>query len=460
MELEKQRLLTSYLISSNDLFTKVSPILKAEFFDPKMKPVINFIKDYYEKYKAAPSGEQISAETGQLIEYKPVTSKQEVLYAEDQLEVFCRNKAIEKAIYASPALMLEGKFGEIQSLIRDAITISLNRNIGLDYFADPETRLKMLLERNNSCPTQWYKLDEYLAGGINRKEMIIFAAPPGVGKSLTMSNLARNLMKQGLNGVYFSMELSEEIVAKRFDSMFSGISQTEILRNITKTSIEIKAQAENCGRIFIKRMPESSTNSNHLRAYLKEFEIVNGFLPDFVVVDYLDLMASNHQISAENTFVRDKFISEELRSIANDLNLMMITASQLNRGAQLLENIEDLGQAHIAGGISKINTTDNMVAIIQTPQMKARGEMMFKMLKTRSSNGVGNIYMLKFNPTTLILENMEEEGGGTSNLSKSISSYMRGKIAPSTQKSDESQPSPTQAIQSQPLDVGNLPFQV
>lgn len=458
MELNKQKLLLSYLISDQELFIKVSPILQTKYFDTALKSSVTFIKNYFEQYKAPPTADQLKAETGNAVEIRPTMTRQEIKYAEDQLETFCKEKAIEHAIMASPALLSEGKHGDIEKLIRDALTVSLQRNIGLDYFQDPEQRLKLLSLNNKPTPTGFFKLDEYLGGGINRKEMIIFAAPPGVGKSLTMANLSKNLMKQGLNVVYITLELSEEVVAKRFDSMFSGIAQLDILKNITKTSIEIKKQEGSHGGLTIKRMPESSTNANHIRAYLKEYEITKGYAPDALVVDYMDLMTSNQTISAENSFIRDKYISEELRSIANEWNLMMITASQLNRGAQLLESIDDLSQAHIAGGISKANTTDNMVAIIQTPTMKARSEMMFKLLKTRSSGGVGSSFMMSFNSSTLILVCFAEESE-SANRSKSLANYVRGKVAHS--KADErpaSEPSKTEPTAK--MTVKSIPFQV
>ena len=456
MELEKQQLLISYLVSSQELYVKVSPILQTKYFDAKAKSLVTFVKKYYEEYKAPPTLEQIKAETGQHVDIKTGLTRSEISYAENQLESFCREKAIECAVMAAPPLIVDGNYSEIERQIRDAVTVSISRNLGVDYFSDPEARLHAMSLNSKPTSTMWKKLDEYLAGGLFRKQMIIFAAPPGVGKSLTMANLAKNLMKQGLNGIYISLELSEEMVAKRFDSMFSGIQQTDLDKNITEASVKIIQQREKHGKMFIKRMPESSTNANHIRAYLKEFEIVHGFTPDFMCVDYLDLMCSVQQISAENTFARDKFISEELRSIANDFDMYMITASQLGRAAQLVENVQDIGQAHIAGGISKVNTTDNLVGIIQNPQMKARGEMMFTMLKTRSSNGVGNFFMLKFNSKTLCLENLEEDEDSQSRMTKSLSSYV-------SKKKDEGSSSPaslTIPSSSKKLDISNLPFQV
>jgi KaiC/GvpD/RAD55 family RecA-like ATPase len=460
MELEKQKLLMSYLISDQELFVKVAPILETKYFDASIKSGMTFLKQYFEDYKAPPTAEQIKAETGTAINVRPTMSRAEQQYAADQIETFCRNKAMEHAILASPALLAEGKFAEIEQTMKAAITVSLQRNIGTDYFEDPELRLNRLSLNNKPTPTGFIDLDENLGGGINRKEMIIFAAPPGVGKSLTMANLARNIMKQSLNVIYISLELSEEIVAKRFDSMFTGIAQIDLLKNITKAAIAIKKQQESYGHLTIKRMPESTTNANHIRAYLKEFEITKGYLPDALVIDYMDLMCSNQQISAENQFIRDKFISEELRSIANEYNLMMITASQLNRGSQQLESMDDLSQAHIAGGISKVNTTDNLVAIMQNAAMKARSEMLFKLLKTRSSSGVGNQFMMSFNPNTLILECFTKDNSST-DRSKGLASYIRGSIA--KKKDDEAKPADkaTPAATPKPkLGMNNLPFQV
>jgi RecA/RadA recombinase len=417
---EKQRLLLSYLISSPDLFAKVQPILNASYFDPRLKGAAGFLNSYYEEYKAVPTPEQIMVETGQSIDLKGSITKAEQTYAENEFETFCKNKAMESAIMASPALIAEGKFGDVEKLIKDAISVGLQRNLGLDYFDDPEARLKRLQNSNMMTPTDFIRMDELLGGGLNRKEMTIFAAPSGVGKSITMSNIARNLVKRKLNGVYITLELAEEVVSKRFDSMFTGIGQLDILKDITKTSIEVKSHEGSSGRLFIKRMPEGTTTAAHIRAYLKEFEMLHGFIPDFLVVDYLDIMGSVQKVSVENQFIKDKHVAEELRAIANDYNLIMITASQLGRSAQQVENADQLNQGNIAGGISKINTTDNLVAIIQTDQMRAKREYMFKMLKTRSSGGVGSFFYMDFDPVSLLMKNRDDEGGSSGKIATGL----------------------------------------
>jgi KaiC/GvpD/RAD55 family RecA-like ATPase len=402
MNLQKQQLFLEYCITSGDLFSKVNAILKESYFDPQIINAASFIKSYYEKYKSPPTSDQIFAETKIKLNQRKELSKAEIDYASNEIEAFCKNKAIEYAIYSSPKLLEEGKFSEIEKRIRDAITVGLHKNVGLDYFDNPEERLRRSEMNNKPISTGWIELDELLNGGLLRKELTIFAAASGVGKSLMMSNLTRNLLKQKLNGIYITFELSDDVVAKRFDSMFSGIGQSEIFKQMSKVAVEVEKEGENSGRLFVKRMPESTTNANIVRGYLKEFQMTTGITPDFIVFDYMDIMTSNQQISAENMFVKDKYIAEEIRSIGNDFDCIIVTASQLNRSSHETD-LSDLGHAQIAGGISKINTADNLIAIIQDDKMRSMKQYMLKLLKTRSSSGVGSYINLDIDPVSLII---------------------------------------------------------
>jgi KaiC/GvpD/RAD55 family RecA-like ATPase len=404
--IDKQKLLYSYLCSSNDLFVLTNRILESEYFDPELKAPVSFVKDHFDKYRAMPSPEVIQAETGYVVSTRDIT-KSEFEYATQEIETFCKRKAIEKAIFASPKLLQEGDYGKIEQIIKDAIMVSLSRNIGTNYFEDPEERLRRMLKNNAAIPTGWNKLDEYLSGGVSRKEMTMLMANSGVGKSILMSNLAVNFTEQKLDVVYISLELSEDVVAKRFDSMFTGISQDNIFKMIPKVANEVQRAQKTHGTLTIKRMPESITNANDIRAYLKEYEMLMGKAPDVLVVDYLDLLSTNAKISAENLFVKDKFVAEEVRSIANDFNLVIITASQMGRTAL---DAEEHHQGHIQGGISKVNTVDNLIAIIQNETMKAAGEYMLKMIKTRSSGGVGKALVLGWNSVALRVLNLEDVG--------------------------------------------------
>ncbi|AVH85369.1 hypothetical protein RsoM2USA_441 [Ralstonia phage RsoM2USA] len=412
MNIEKQKLLLSYLTSSYDLFAKCNAILRPEYFEPEVKKCVTFIKEYFNQHKHVPGVDQVQAETGVTLQQKNVGTA-EMSYATTEIENFCKNKAIEYAILSSPPLIEKGEFGQIEKSIRDALMVGINRELGLDYFQDPLTRLKQLTTVNSMYSTGWDDLDYMLGGGVNKQELNVFAGPPGKGKSMVMLNVGKNLLTQFnketghlLNGVYFSMELAENLVAKRLDSMLSGFQQQDILPNLEKVSDTILEQRSKYGRLTIKRMPESTTNCNHLRAFLKEYELVNGSYPDFIITDYLDIMASNNPVSAENLFVKDKFVSEELRALAFETNSIGITASQLGRSA--IES-EKYSQAQIAGGMSKVNTADNLIGIRQDEAHKAQGIYILELLKTRSSAGVGNHVTLAWDPQTLVIGNRERK---------------------------------------------------
>lgn len=406
MNIQKQQLLTQFLLSDPDLFTRCNAILEPTYFDPEVRKSIEFIKKYYIDFKALPTSDQLIVETGLKLDPKPLT-KAEAEYALKEVELYCRNKAMEKAILSGPALMDEGNYDKILSNLKEAIAVSINRDVGLDYFLDPEERIMRMMQRNALIPLGYKDLDKALQGGVGRKELLQLMAGSGVGKSIFMSNLAVNLLFQKLNVCYITLELAEDVVAKRFDSMITGIGQQDIFGKVTKVSVDLERLKSKMGKLFIKRMPESTTNANHIRSYLKEFEMLHGFLPDILVIDYLDLMTSNQKISAENLFIKDKYVAEEVRSIAHDHDMLVISASQIGRSGI---GAEEVGQEHIAGGVSKIYTCDNLIAIIQTEQMKAAGEYMLKLTKTRNSGGVGKIMMLKWDPISLRVRDLDDNG--------------------------------------------------
>lgn len=422
MQLQKQKLLLEYCISSGDLFGRVNSILKADYFDPQIKQAAIFIKDYFEKYKVPPTTEQIKAESKIEINNKGELTKAEIDYASNEIEGFCKNKAIEFAVFSAPAFIQSGEYGEIEKRIKDAITVGLHKNVGLDYFDNPEERLRQAELNYKPISTGYIELDELLNGGLLRQELTIIAASSGVGKSLIMSNIARNFAKQHLNGVYITMELSENVVAKRFDSMFSGFGQVEIFKNMAEVARKVEKEGTMSGKMFIKRLPESTTNMNIVRSYLKEFQMIHSINPDYIILDYMDIMTSNNPISAENLSVRDKHIAEEIRACGFEYDAVMLTASQLNRSAHELD-LSSQGHGQIAGGLTKINTADNVIAAFQDEKMKAMKQYVLKLLKTRSSGGVGSYITLDIDPVSLIISS---KNNSNTNLPLNKKSSIKG----------------------------------
>jgi replicative DNA helicase len=272
----------------------------------------------------------------------------------------------------------------------------------------------MAIKSNNGqVSTGWPTMDARLFGGMNRGELHIFAGGSGSGKSLFMQNIAINWMTAGLNGVFLTLELSEGLTAMRMDAMVANCSTKEIFKDLDTLEMKIRMVGKKSGKLRIKYMPAQS-NVNQIRAYLKELEIQTGMKTDFIMVDYLDLvMPVSAKVSPSDLFVKDKYVSEELRNLAKEFNILMITASQLNRSA--VEEIE-FDHSHISGGISKINTADNVFGIFTSRAMKERGRYQIQLMKTRSSSGVGTKVDLEFNMESLRItdpgEDAQTENGG------------------------------------------------
>jgi len=403
MTSEKQKLLLEYLLSSTDTFALCQGIVQSDYFDPEFRQTVDFVKDYYESYHTTPSAKQVAAETGVDLSIQPISPDQ-VSYCADEIETFCKRRALEKAILASPELINKGDYGTVQKKIVDAIMVSLNRDLGLRYFDDIDGRFERMLTENHTESLGWAEVDEKLFGGISRKELLLVSANSGGGKSITLANIAFNFVNKGKNVLYISLELSEDVVAQRFDTMFTGISRRDWKQHVSELSTTLRSKRDESGILDIIQMP-SGTSANQIRAYLKEFYLHYDMMPDLLIVDYLDNMSPNERVSADNVFEKDKRCSEQLRDILVDYNMFGATASQLNRSAV---GATQHDHSQIAGGISKINVADVYWSIIMTEQMRAAGEIVFILQKTRNSDGVGATIYLRWDSKHLRILDRED----------------------------------------------------
>ena len=195
-----------------------------------------------------------------------------------------------------------------------------------------------------------------------------------------MQNLSVNWILAGMSGIYVTLELSENLSAMRIDSMITDTSTKEIFKDLDNVEMKVKMKQKASGQLRIKYMPAQST-VNDLRAYCKELQIQTGMKLDFLCVDYLDLlMPVSAKVSPSDLYVKDKYVSEELRNLAKELDILFVTASQLNRSA--VEEIE-FDHSHISGGISNINTADNVFGIFTSRSMRERGQYQIQLMKTR-----------------------------------------------------------------------------
>jgi archaellum biogenesis ATPase FlaH len=419
-----QKLFLEMMLHDAGSYVRVQNIYNEENFDRSLRAVAKFIKEHSEKHKTLPNLDQIRATTG--VELRPVPDLNEghTSWFLEEFENFTKQKELERAILKAADLIENGDFNPVEKLIKDAVQISLQKDLGTDYFADPAERINKYFNSGGQVSTGWPQLDRLLYGGFSRGELNIFAGGSGSGKSLVMMNIALNWIQTGLHGVYVTLELSEELTSLRTDAMLSSMSTKDIRKDIDTTTLKVKMVGKKSGTYQVKGLPAQS-NINDIRAFLKEYQIQTSRRVDFIMIDYLDLlMPVSAKVSPNDLFVKDKYVSEELRNLAKELGILMVTASQLNRGA--VDEIE-FDHSHISGGISKINTADNVFGIFTSRAMRERGRYQIQCMKSRSSTGVGMKVDLTYNIETMRITDEGEEASGYQPQSTSIMNQIKAR---------------------------------
>ena len=401
-----QKVYLEMFMTDAESFVRCQGVFDPQTFDRRLQEPAKFVKEYVEEHNALPTFDMVNAATESNLKDPGQLQENHYDWLLAEFETFSRHKALESAILKSADLLEKGEYGPVEDLVKKAVQIGLQKDLGTDYFADPRARLEGIKDKNGQVSTGWPSLDKKLFGGFNRGELNIFAGGSGSGKSLFLANLGVNWCLAGMNVLYLTFELSEALVSMRVDSMTTDIASRDIFKSIDDVEMKVKMIGKKSGAFQVKYMP-TGKNANDLRAYIKEYEIKTGRKLDVVLVDYLDLMHPNAvKISAENLFVKDKYVSEELRNLAMELNTVFVTASQLNRSS--VEEIE-FDHSHISGGISKINTADNLIGIFTSRAMRERGRYQIQLMKTRSSSGVGQKIDLEFDVDSLRIRDLGED---------------------------------------------------
>ena len=404
---ELQKLFLEMMMQDAQNFVRVQNIYNPENFDRNLRPTAEFISKHSSEFKTLPTYEQIKAVTG--VDLKPIPDAIDG-HAEwfmKEFEGFSRKEELSRAILKAADLLEEGEYDPVEKLIKDAVQISLTKDLGTDYFADPHARIDKYFNSGGQVSTGWPTMDKILYGGFSRGELNIFAGGSGSGKSLVMMNIALSWLQAGLSGVYISLELSEELVALRTDAMLTSMGTKDIRKDIDTTELKVKMVGKKSGKYRIKALPAQS-NVNDIRSFIKEYQIQTNNKVDFIMCDYLDLvMPVSVKVNPNDQFIKDKYVAEELRNLSQELGVLFVTASQLNRSA--VEEIE-FDHSHIAGGISKINTADNVLGIFTSRAMKERGRYQIQCMKSRSSTGVGQKIDLEYNIETMRITDPGEEG--------------------------------------------------
>lgn len=417
MNLKEEKLIIQYILSSQDVFSRCVSILDSSYFHPKLKPVVSFILDYYSKYRDIVSVDILNAKFD--IDSIPFSiktiPKSEYKFACDTIELFCRQQAVKNAVIDSLSEVEKGNVSALYNAVVKATTVSLSTDLGISFYSDPEKIFEKMKVESIPYSTGISDLDARIGGGLFTKQLTLFSANSGGGKSVMLTNLAVNYSLQGLDVLYISLELPEEQIFLRAASILTNYSIKNWKENVQKyVSNIIQTRNNGSGSLIIKRL-RGSACTNDIRSYLKQYELEYKKTPKVLIVDYLDKMTPDGGRKNLSISEQDKDKSEQLAELVFDLDMIGISASQQTRDA-IGDNAPT--QAVIAGGITKVNTVDNYISIFMSQNMKLRGEMLVFFLKTRYSDGVGDEVMLKYSSSSLKITDMSGPMKLTSLLSE------------------------------------------
>jgi archaellum biogenesis ATPase FlaH len=410
MDSDTQYLYLRAMLHNPDIFTRVNPIVNAKFFDERFQDGIKFMKEHFEKYRTLPSASIFKTATkldaGTPQENKVDRGDKE--WMQDNIAEFCRTQAAIDAVRQSLPLIEAGRYDDIVTLVKRAAEIRLNVDIGIDYFNDPQSRLEQD-ESEDLLSTGWKDVDAVIGGGCGRQELVFYLAPSGGGKSVSMLNHGINLLMQGYHGVYISLEMRDKKVALRADQMITRMTSGMVNLNKREVADELQKFSEKFGsKFFIKRMRETTTTSTDINAYINQLEVQYHFRPDFIIVDYVDILGSAHA-SYDNLFLKDKFVSEEIRALGFDWNALVITASQLGKhSTEAINEGKKMHQGDVQGGSSKTNTADLMIACIKTDAMHEAGEYKFEFPKARNSDANTKFVMMGWDKDSLRITDYDD----------------------------------------------------
>jgi replicative DNA helicase len=400
-----ERAIFNNLLNNETYARKTIPFLKSEYFHNRNdKTVFELINSYAMQYNAFPTKEALLVdlsnrdnisedhfkECKSIIEEIPDQSDQlsNVDWIVDQTEKFCQDKAIYNAIMASIQVMDDktGKLskGSIPQLLSDALAVSFDMSIGHDFLEDADARFEFYHRKEERLPFDIDYLNKITRGGLPRKTLNILLAGTGVGKTLAMCHFAASYMSAGKTVLYITMEMAEEKIAERIDANLLNVPLDE-LGVLPKDSYHKKMsrlKEKTVGRLIVKEYPTSTAGAANFRHLLNELKIKKNFIPDVIFIDYLNICMSSRlkQGANVNSYTYIKAIAEELRGLAVEFNVPVISATQTTRSGF---DSSDVGLTDTSESFGLPATADLMVALIATDELKALNQIMVKQLKNR-----------------------------------------------------------------------------
>jgi hypothetical protein len=396
------------LIYNEEYLRKVLPFLKSEYFTNRIEKLIyNEISSFATNYNTSPTTESlgiaireknnISAEEVEKCETyikeieasKETQTKMEWLI--DKSELFCQEKAIYNAVLGSISI-LDGKDkthekGAIPKILSDALAVSFDNSIGHDYLDDSDSRFEFYHRVEQRIPFDLDYFNKITKGGLPKKTLNIALAGTGVGKSLFMCHVAAGCMTQGKNVLYITLEMAEEKIAERIDANLLNVTVdelSELPKDLYDKKVN-KVKQMTTGKLIIKEYPTASASSIHFRTLLNELHLKRNFVPDIIFIDYLNICCSARIKAGANvnSYTYVKAIAEELRGLAVEFGVPIVSATQTTRSGF---TSSDPGLEDTSESFGLPATADLMFALISSEELEALGQIMVKQLKNRYSD--------------------------------------------------------------------------
>jgi replicative DNA helicase len=393
------------LVYNEEFTRRVLPFIQPEYFnDNSEKLVFNEVKEFIEKYKSLPTHEALVIN---FTESKSLTEEQvrgsiellnqlhvnkdvpsELQWLTEQTEKFCQDKAIYNAIMEAVSILddkksVKGK-GEIPKLLSDALGVSFDNNVGHDYIDDYAARYDFYHQKEERIPFDLDYFNKITKGGLPNKTLNIALAGTGVGKSLFMCHVAASCISQGHDVLYITMEMAEEKIAERIDANLLNLNLND-LHVIPKDDYVRRFQAlqsKTRGKLIIKEYPTASAGAMHFRSLLNELQLKKNFRPKIIFIDYLNICCSSRMKmgASVNSYTYIKSIAEELRGLAVEFNVPIVSATQTTRSGY---SNSDVGLEDTSESFGLPATADFMFALITTEELQQLNQIMVKQLKNR-----------------------------------------------------------------------------
>ena len=397
------------LLHNEDYARKVIPFIKGDYFEQlSQKIVFEEVSSFIEEYDQLPSKEALYIEVEKRNDvneesYKNIKELIGVLddspsdeeWLVNTSEKWCRDRAIYMALMESIKLAdgQDDKRGRdaIPSILSDALAVSFDNNVGHDYFQDYEARYESYHKKEDKIPFDLEYFNKITKGGIPNKTLNIALAGTGVGKSLFMCHMAGSSLVNGHNVLYITLEMAEEKIAERIDANLLNINIQEIT-DLPKPMFESKVSAlakKTQGTLIVKEYPTASAHSGHFKSLLNELALKKSFRPDIIFIDYLNICASSRYRgnSNVNSYSYIKAIAEELRGLAVEANVPIVSATQTTRSGFASSDV-DLTDTSESFGLPA--TADLMFALISTEDLEPLNQIMVKQLKNRYNDPTVN----------------------------------------------------------------------